>query len=149
MIYLINTLNPNFQTGGNIFNNEFVLKLQFYGLDMTYLAGKPMAELLKDIPRYSTVLVDSICLNDLAFDWDGLSEYKSFVLLHMAPTENTTLSGTEREQLCKAEEFVFYNYPILALGYASIRYKPDLLLFRILGVSILKKACTVLSPQSS
>lgn len=122
MIYLVNTLNPDFQTGGNIFNNEFVSKLQSYGLDVTYLAGKPMVKLLEDIPRHSTILVDSICLNDLTFDWSGLSQYKSFVLLHMAPTENTTLSGTEREQLCKAERFVFSNYPILALGYASVRY---------------------------
>lgn len=122
MIYLINTLNPILQTGGNIFNNEFVSKLKSCGLDVTYLAGKPVSKFLESVPIGSTVIVDSICLNDLTFDWGGLSEYKSFVLLHMAPTENTTLSDVERAQLIKAEEFVFYNYPILAIGYASIGF---------------------------
>lgn len=122
MIYLINTLDPTLQTGGNTFNDEFVCKLRHGGKEVVYLAGRPIAELLQYVPRGSTIIIDSICLSDWTYDWSALSAHKTLVLLHMAPTENSTLSDVERRELMKIEKFVFSNYPILALGYASLWY---------------------------
>lgn len=122
MIYLINTLNQSVQTGGNIFNIEFVSKMISIGIEVIYLSGKPILQLLQHIPNNSTVLVDSICLNDVEFDWSALDKYNSFVLLHMAPSESISLTDIEQKYLANAEKYVFSRYPILALGHASIRY---------------------------
>lgn len=122
MVYLVNILNPNDPSGGNIFNHEFVSKLQSCGHDVAYKAGKPMAELLKDVPSRATVIVDSVCFNEVTFDWSSLSMFNPFILLHMAPTENNMLFVNERERLSKIEAFVFSSFPVLALGEASIKY---------------------------
>ena len=122
MVYLVNILNPDAPTGGNIFNNEFVSKLESCGHDVSYKAGMPMAELLKEIPSHATVIVDSVCFNEVTFDWSSIREFNSFILLHMAPTENNMLPVIEREQLSKIEAFVFSSFPVLALGHASIKY---------------------------
>ena len=122
MAYLVNILNPNDPSGGNIFNDEFVSKLQSCGHDVSYKAGKPMAELLKDVPSRATVIVDSVCFNEVTFDWSSLSMFNPFILLHMAPTENNLLTIGERERLSKIEAHVFSSFPVLALGHASIKY---------------------------
>lgn len=122
MVYLVNILHPKDPSGGNIFNDEFVSKLQSCGHEVSYKAGKPMVELLKDVPSRATVIVDSVCLNEVTFDWSSLSMFNPFILLHMAPTENNMLSVNESERLSKIEAFVFSNFPVLALGGASIKY---------------------------
>lgn len=122
MVYLVNILNPKDPSGGNIFNDEFVSKLRSCGYEVFYKAGKPMVELLKDATSRATVIVDSVCLNEVTFDWSRLSMFNPFILLHMAPTENNMLSVNERERLSKIEAFVFSNFPVLALGGASIKY---------------------------
>lgn len=122
MIYLINTLDHTIQTGGNIFNLELISQIKFWGVEVTYLSGKPVAQLLRRIRKNSTILIDSICLNDVTFDWSLLRNYTSIVLLHMAPTESNTMSSDFRMQLRKVEQYVFSNYPVMALGPASVAY---------------------------
>jgi glycosyltransferase involved in cell wall biosynthesis len=131
MVYLVNILNQNAPTGGNIFNLEFVSKLQACGIKVLYKSGAEMATLLKDIPRGATVIVDSVCFNDVTFEWSSLNNYNSFVLLHMAPTENNMLSVNERDQLSTIEAYVFSSFPVLALGHASINYVEEKYRIRI------------------
>jgi len=148
MVYIVNILNPNAATGGNVFNLEFVSKLQSCGINVLYKSGAPMAELMKDIPRSATVIVDSVCFNDETFDWANLNMYNSFVLLHMAPTENNMLSVNERDRLSTIEAYIFSSFPVLALGHASIKHVEQKYKIRV-KFSIIPNFMTVELEKSS
>jgi glycosyltransferase involved in cell wall biosynthesis len=127
---LINSLPLDIISGGNIYNQNLCNAFAEKNVEIEYIFGKNIEEIILNQNENTIILLDSYCINEKV-NWNNLLNKKIITLLHLAPSADDKKNDEKLQEIIKAEKIVFKNFPILSVGIKAIEYVEEKYEFKV------------------